>query len=96
MLTNLARVVEMTNFSLKMNYLDLSHSLRMPLTQILGTVEILETSRLNQAQRTDIDAIRHAGMELLQIVDHILAKCSKDNIDLKNLKGLFSDASVTC
>lgn len=72
----------MTHLTLTMNYLMLSHSLRLPLAQILGLAETLEMSHLTNIQRKDVHAIRKAGVELLQTVDQILSGCSKEDINL--------------
>ncbi|MCD6040032.1 MAG: autoinducer-binding domain protein [Gammaproteobacteria bacterium] len=54
------------------NYLTLSHSLRIPLTEILGTLELLDHQDLSPMRKEEINAIQQVGKRLLTIVDKIL------------------------
>lgn len=63
----------MTTINLEMDYLTLSHELRIPLAAILGTAELLGTESLSSMQQAEVSAIQEAGNRLLKMVDKILA-----------------------
>lgn len=62
-----------TTINLEMDYLTLSHELRIPLAAILGTAELLGTEALSRAQQAEVSVIQEAGNRLLKMVDKILA-----------------------
>lgn len=62
-----------TTLNLDMDYLTLSHELRIPLAAILGTAELLGTETLSSAQQAEVNAIQEAGNRLLKMVNKILA-----------------------
>ncbi len=59
--------------NLNMDYLTLSHELRIPLTEILGMTELLSSEKLSNLQQEEVSAIQQAGNRLLDVVDKILA-----------------------
>lgn len=63
----------MTSINLEIDYLTLSHELRIPLAAILGTAELLSTESLSSTQQAEINTIQEAGNRLLKMVDKILA-----------------------
>ena len=66
----------MTRINIDIDYLSLSHNLRIPLTEILGMTEILNDTSLSPNQKKEVEIIRQAGNRLLEMVDKILsAKC---------------------
>lgn len=51
---------------------NITHELRTPMIGILGSVDLLEHSSLNQIQSSSVDTIRKCGEQLLHTVDDIL------------------------
>lgn len=50
----------------------ISHEIRTPMNGILGTVQLLEHSPLDEAQSRDLITIRNCGDALLELIDQIL------------------------
>ena len=50
----------------------ISHEIRTPMNGILGTVQLLEHSPLDEAQSRDLTTIRNCGDALLELIDQIL------------------------
>ncbi|HEX4044624.1 MAG TPA: histidine kinase dimerization/phospho-acceptor domain-containing protein [Gammaproteobacteria bacterium] len=72
----------MTKLNIEMDYLTLSHLLRIPLTEILGMTELLKHECLSTTQYEEVEAIKQAGNRLLIVVDKILKSQIEENIDL--------------
>ena len=51
----------------------LSHDLRTPMTNVLGSTELLLESELDAAQRLAAENVHRSGRELLDVVDRLLA-----------------------
>ena len=51
----------------------LSHDLRTPMTNVLGSTELLLESELDTAQRLAAENVHRSGRELLDVVDKLLA-----------------------
>jgi CheY-like chemotaxis protein len=51
----------------------LSHDLRVPMTAVLGSTELLLESELDTAQRLAAENVHRSGRELLDVVDRLLA-----------------------
>lgn len=51
----------------------LSHDLRDPMTNVLGSTELLLESQLDTAQRLAAENVHRSGRELLDVVDRLLA-----------------------
>jgi two-component system sensor histidine kinase/response regulator len=51
----------------------LSHDLRTPMTNVLGSTELLLESELDTAQRLAAENVHRSGRELLDVVDRLLA-----------------------
>jgi CheY-like chemotaxis protein len=51
----------------------LSHDLRDPMTNVLGSTELLLESELNKSQRMAAENVHRSGRELLGVVDRLLA-----------------------
>jgi two-component system, sensor histidine kinase and response regulator len=51
----------------------LSHDLRTPMTNVLGSTELLLESDLNTAQRLAAENVHRSGRDLLDVVDKLLA-----------------------
>lgn len=62
----------MTKIEIEVDYQTLSHSLRIPLTEILGTVELLKREDLSSMQRNEVQTIQQAGNKLLVVINKIL------------------------
>lgn len=52
----------------------LSHDLRDPMTNVLGSTELLLESELDTAQRLAAENVHRSGRELLDVVDRLLAQ----------------------
>jgi PAS domain S-box-containing protein len=50
----------------------MSHEIRTPMNGVLGMLELLSLTRLDDDQRSNVDVIRESGRALLRIVDDIL------------------------
>ena len=50
----------------------MSHEIRTPLNGVLGIAEMLSQTRLDEAQREQLEAIRHSGQLLLAMLNDIL------------------------
>ena len=50
----------------------ISHEIRTPMNGILGTVQLLEHSTLDETQSRDLATIRNCGDALLELIDQIL------------------------
>ena len=51
----------------------LSHDLRTPMTNVLGSTELLLESELNTSQRLAAENVHRSGRDLLDVVDRLLA-----------------------
>lgn len=51
----------------------LSHDLRTPMTNVLGSTELLLESELDTSQRLAAENVHRSGRELLEVVDRLLA-----------------------
>lgn len=51
----------------------LSHDLRVPMTNVLGSTELLLESELDTSQRLAAENVHRSGRELLDVVDRLLA-----------------------
>ncbi|HEX4045707.1 MAG TPA: histidine kinase dimerization/phospho-acceptor domain-containing protein [Gammaproteobacteria bacterium] len=71
----------MTKLNIEMDYLTLSHMLRIPLTEILGMTELLKHECLSTTQYEEVEAIKQAGKRLLLVVDQILKAQMEENIN---------------
>lgn len=77
---------------------NMSHEIRTPIIGILGSLDLLEASELNQQQAANISIIRECGEQLLQIADNFLelskSKSEQIAIDLEpcNLQELCSSS----
>lgn len=54
----------------------LDHDLRVPMTNVLGSTELLLESELDTAQRLAAENVHRSGRELLDVVDRLLAACA--------------------
>ncbi len=63
---------------------NMSHELRTPMIGILGSVDLLEQSKLNHEQVENVEIIRDCGEQLLDIINGIL-NLSKIELGLVNL-----------
>ena len=63
---------------------NMTHELRTPMIGILGSVDLLEHSKLNREQMDNLDIIRDCGEQLLNIINDIL-NVSKIEIGLMEL-----------
>ncbi len=50
----------------------LSHDLRVPMTNVLGSTELLLESELDTAQRLAAENVHHSGRALLDVIDRLL------------------------
>ena len=50
----------------------MSHEIRTPLTGLLGMMELLQLSSLDDEQKTELDIAMHSGQSLARIIDDIL------------------------
>ncbi|HEX4858209.1 MAG TPA: ATP-binding protein [Usitatibacteraceae bacterium] len=50
----------------------MSHEIRTPLNGILGTLELLSLTNLDNRQRTAVEVIRHSGNSLVRIINDVL------------------------
>src|SRR5688500_7526802 len=50
----------------------MSHEIRTPMNGVLGMLELLALSELDEHQRTTLDIVRDSGQSLLRIIDEIL------------------------
>ncbi len=87
----LGKEVEIAKKSLefKQNFLaNISHEIRTPLTGVLGMAEVLETTELNEKQKTYLETLIQASENLREIIDLILdyAKIEAGEIKPKNIK----------
>ena len=64
----------------------LGHEVRTPMTGVLGMSELLRGSRLDDRQRSQVDAIHRAGQHLLRLVDDALdlARIEAGKLELAN------------
>jgi len=80
---------EAANFAKNQFIANMSHELRTPMIGILGSVDLLEHSRLNSGQADNIQIIRECGEHLLQLINDIL--------DLSKIEiGLFELSPQSC
>jgi signal transduction histidine kinase len=58
---------------IKQNFLaNMSHEIRTPLTGVLGMLEILEQTRLDEHQKDYLQTLKTSGKHLKQIIDQVL------------------------
>ena len=62
----------MTTLNVDVDYLTMSHELRIPLTEILGMAELLNAEKLSATQIEEVAIIKQAGNRLLSMIDKIL------------------------
>ncbi|HEX4045425.1 MAG TPA: histidine kinase dimerization/phospho-acceptor domain-containing protein [Gammaproteobacteria bacterium] len=72
----------MTKLNIEVDYLTLSHMLRIPLTEILGMTDLLHHEYLSTAQHEEVEAIRQAGKRLLVVIDKLLQSKVDENVTL--------------
>jgi len=62
----------------------MSHEIRTPMNGVIGMTGLLKRSRLDARQLELVDAIKHSGIALINIIDHILnfAKVEAGQIEL--------------
>lgn len=65
----------------------MSHEIRTPMNSMLGTLELLNFTKLNQEQKTYIETIQQSGENLLHIINAILdfTKIESEKLELENL-----------
>jgi signal transduction histidine kinase/BarA-like signal transduction histidine kinase len=65
----------------------LGHEVRTPMTGVLGMSELLRGSRLDEQQRSQVDAIHRAGEHLLRLVNDALdlARIEAGRLELANV-----------
>lgn len=63
---------------------NMSHEIRTPLNGLLGMIDLLETTSLNQLQSQYLDIIRNSGSSLLSIISDILdySKIEAGKVDI--------------
>jgi len=81
---NISNNVKPANEALSQLLANLTHELRTPLIGILGSVDLLEHSVLNQLQMASVDVIKECGERLLTTIDDIL-EASKIDIGMSEL-----------
>ncbi len=71
----LQKKIEITEISLKFkqNFLaNMSHEIRTPLTGILGMIDILEQTQLNESQKDYLSTLKSSGDNLRSIINQVL------------------------
>ncbi|MCC8428647.1 response regulator [Reyranella aquatilis] len=63
----------------------MSHEIRTPMNGVLGTIDVLERTRLTLEQRESLGTIRYSASALLRIIDDILdfSKIEAGHLDLE-------------
>ncbi len=72
----------------KQNFLaNMSHEIRTPLTGVLGMIDILELTQLNEDQQDYVNTIKASGENLKEIINQVLdySKIEAGNIELNHL-----------
>ena len=66
----------------------MSHEIRTPMNAVLGGVQILSKTRLDDAQKKLLDTISRGGRNLLVLIDDILdlSKIAADKLVLENIR----------
>lgn len=75
---------EIANYTKTQFLANISHEIRTPLIGILGSVSLLEQSRLDQQQRENVAVIQECGEHLLRIINDIL-DVSKIELGMESL-----------
>ena len=72
---------------------NMSHEIRTPLNGILGFLELLKTTPLNELQEEYINTISQSAKNLLQIVNNILnvSKIESNKVDVEIIDTKFTD-----
>jgi len=87
---NVSENIKPGNETLSQFLANLTHELRTPMIGILGSVDLLEHSPLNQLQMASVDAIRECGERLLITIDDIL-EASKIDIGILELNPSYTN-----
>ena len=66
------RTADQANRSKSEFLANMSHEIRTPLNGLLGMIDLLETTRLNQLQSQYLEIIKNSGSSLLSIISDIL------------------------
>jgi signal transduction histidine kinase/ActR/RegA family two-component response regulator len=78
----------------KQNFLaNMSHEIRTPLTGILGMIDIMAQSPLNEEQAEYINILKHSGENLREIINQVLdySKIEAGKVQLKMKDFVFHD-----
>jgi len=72
----------------------MSHEIRTPLNGVLGGVQLLQETELEESQRQPLEVVAHSGHQLAMLLDDILdlARIEADRVDL--VQEAFSPAEL--
>jgi len=78
------RAADQANRSKSEFLANMSHEIRTPLNGLLGMIDLLETTRLNQLQSQYLEIIKNSGSSLLSIISDILdySKIEAGKVDI--------------